>query len=42
LHRSFVLLAIAWNKSSREAKKADDEKHVKKNRDCEANFIAKF
>jgi hypothetical protein len=42
LHRSFVLLAIAWNKSNREAKKADDQKYVKENWDCEANLIAKF
>jgi hypothetical protein len=42
LLRRFVLPGIALNKSSREAKKADDQKYVKENWDCEANFIAKF
>jgi hypothetical protein len=42
LLRGFVLPVIAWNKSSREAKKADDQEHLKENWDCEAIFVAKF
>jgi hypothetical protein len=42
LLRSFVLPAIAWNKSSREAKKLDDQKHLKENWDSESQFVEKF
>jgi hypothetical protein len=42
LLQGFVLPAIAWNKSIREAKKADDQEDLKENRDSESKFVAKF